>query len=73
MLNIYDVSAGIKSWACTLVYLQDGVCCRENADQLVYVPSLQISKGAVTFFYPQLQQMYTAHSSVKCFFIYLFF
>lgn len=27
------------------ICLQDWVCCRENADQLVYLPPLQVSQG----------------------------
>lgn len=36
---------------CVFVCLQDRVGGRENADQLVYLPPLQVSKGNLTTFH----------------------
>lgn len=33
------------------VCLQDWVCCRENADQLVYVSPLQVSEGNLNIWF----------------------
>lgn len=48
VLNIFMLvikAQGLYVHYVLCICLQDRVCCGENADQLVYIPPVQVSKG----------------------------